>query len=94
MLDYRRKKVKWGVGLDLIYLNIGPSPTITGPNPGPAGPPTVSAEGDVDLKQWIVDFTGRYEVTPGFELLAGGRYVDLDVDATINLPGPNGTQSA
>jgi hypothetical protein len=92
MFDYRGKKGKWGLGLDLIYLNIGPSPTVTGPNPAPVGPPTISAEGDVDLKQWIVDFTGRYEVKPGFELLAGGRYVDLDVDATINFPGPERKQ--
>ena len=88
MLDYRGMKGRWGVGLDLIYLNISPSPSVTGPNPAPIGPRTVSAQGDVDVKQWIVDFTGRYEIRTGLELLAGGRYVNLDVDADVSLPGP------
>ena len=43
MLDYRGKKDKWGVGLDLIYLNINPGATVRGPNPAPVGPPIVSA---------------------------------------------------
>ena len=92
MLDYRGKKDKWGVGLDLIYLNINPGTTVRGPNPAPVGPPIISADGDVDVKQWIVDFTGHYEVTPGLELLAGGRYVDLDMDAKVTLPGPQQNQ--
>lgn len=91
MLDYRGKKDKWGLGLDLIYLNINPNSTVRGPNPAPVGPPILSAESDVDIKQWIVDFTGRYEVTPNFELLAGGRYVDLDIDAKVAL-GPQQKQ--
>ena len=43
MLDYRGQKDKWGVGLDLIYLNINPGATVRGPNPAPVGPPIVPA---------------------------------------------------
>lgn len=43
---------------------------------------------DVDMKQWIVDATGRYEVAPGLELLAGARFVDLDVEAKLDAPLP------
>ena len=92
MLDYRGKKGKWGLGLDLIYLNLNPNPTISGPNPFPVGPPTISAGGDVSVKQWVVDFTGRYEVTSSLELLAGGRYVDLDIEAKLTLPDPAQSQ--
>ncbi len=74
MFDYRGKRGKWGVGIDGIYLNISPSPD---------RPPA-----DVDLKQWIVDATGRYEVDKGLELLAGARFVDIDVEAKLNLPVP------
>ncbi len=83
MLDYRGKKDKWGVGLDLIYINIGPGPTVSGPNPAPVEPPTISADADIDVEQWVVDFTGRYEIAKGLELLAGGHYVDVAIGGPV-----------
>jgi len=88
MANYRGKKGRWGMGLDVIYLNLGPDATVTGPNPSPIGPSILSASADVDVKQWIVDLTASYEALPGLDLLAGARYVDLDVKSKVELSVP------
>ena len=71
MANYRIKKGHWALNLDYIYLNISPTSET---------PPA-----SVDLKQTIVELSVGYEVSPGLELLAGGRYVDIDMNATINI---------
>jgi predicted porin len=71
MANYRLKGGKWAFNLDYIYLNVTPSAD---------KPPA-----DVDLKQTIVEASAGYELRPELDLVAGIRYVDIDVNATINL---------
>jgi hypothetical protein len=74
MANYRLKKGHWAFNFDYVYLNVTP----TSDNP-PA---------DVDLKQSIAEISAGYEVSPGLELLAGVRYVDIDMKATIKITPP------
>ena len=87
MADYRGKKGRWAVNLDVVYLKISPNPEVKGANPLPIGPRQIDTNVDTDIKQWIVDLTGGYELTQGLDLIAGARYVNLDVDARVALPG-------
>lgn len=73
MANYRLKKGHWAFNFDYIYLNVSPSSDV---------PPAT-----VDLKQSIAELSVGYEVSPGLELLAGARYVDIDMNAIINI-GP------
>lgn len=74
MANYRLKKGHWAFNFDYIYLNVSPSSDM---------PPAT-----VDLKQTIAELSVGYEVSPGLELLAGARYVDIDMNATINISPP------
>lgn len=75
MGNYRAKGNKWAFGLDYIYLNVSPSSDV---------PPAT-----VDLKETIVELSVGYEIRPELEVLAGIRYVDIDMSATINVsPAP------
>lgn len=75
MGNYRAKGDKWAFGLDYIYLNISPSSDV---------PPA-----SIDLKQSVLELSGGYEIHQGLELLAGIRYVDISMDATIKTqPNP------
>ncbi len=71
MGNYRAKGNKWAFGLDYIYLNLAPTSDT---------PPAT-----VDLKQSILELTGGYELAPGLEVLAGIRYVDISMNATLNI---------
>ena len=75
MGNYRLKANKWAFGLDYIYLNISPTSDT---------PPAT-----VDIKQSILELTGGYGLAPGLEVLAGIRYVDVSMNATLDiLPTP------
>lgn len=89
MGNYRGKKDRYSVNLDVIYLGISPNPKVKGPNPLPVGPRQIDTKADSDVTKWIVDLTAGYEVLPGLEFLAGARYVNLDIQAKVDLPGSN-----
>lgn len=75
MFNYRYKDNKWAFNLDYLYLNVAPTSD---------KPPA-----DVDLKQSVAELSAGYELSPELELVAGIRYVDINMDATINLtPAP------
>lgn len=71
MFNYRLNSGKWAFNLDYIYLNVAPTSD---------APPA-----SVDLKQSIAELSAGYAVNPKLELLAGIRYVDIDMSATINI---------
>lgn len=71
MANYRLKGGKWAFNFDYIYLNITPSSDV---------PPA-----NVDLKQSIVELSAGYEIQPELEVVAGIRYVDIDMNATVNI---------
>jgi hypothetical protein len=68
----------WALTTDVIYMNLGASQN------------NVS----VDFEQWVVEPTLSYRLCQNFEVLAGARYNQLDIE--INDPfgiNPSGTQS-
>ena len=71
MFNYRLHSGKWAFNLDYIYLNVSPASDV---------PPS-----SVDLKQSIAELSAGYAINPNLELLAGIRYVDIDMNATINI---------
>jgi len=71
MFNYRLHSGKWAFNLDYIYLNVSPASDV---------PPA-----SVDLKQSIAELSAGYAINPNLELLAGIRYVDIDMNATINI---------
>jgi len=71
MFNYRLHSGKWAFNLDYIYLNVSPTSDV---------PPA-----SVDLKQSIAELSAGYAINPNLELLAGIRYVDIDMNATINI---------
>lgn len=71
MANYRLKANKWAFGLDYIYLNIAPASDV---------PPA-----DVDLKQTIIEMSAGYEINPELEVLAGIRYVDINMSAQLKI---------
>ena len=91
---FEGRKGRWGVYLDTIYLDLSDNRSI----PVGAGGPVL---GDLNvaagMKLKLYDAGGIYRVSaPGaavrFDVLAGLRYVDQDVDALITLPGPGMTE--
>jgi len=99
-------KGRWGVGTDIIYLDLGSSKKNTrelsfGDVELPAN---VTAKVDLDLKGWLWTIDGTYLVIDDpdhpMKLLAGARMFDLSTDlkwqlegdiAGQPLPGRNGT---
>jgi hypothetical protein len=71
MANYRLKGGKWAFNFDYIYLNLTPTSDV---------PPA-----NVDLKQSIVELSAGYEIQPELEVVAGIRYVDIDMKATVNI---------
>lgn len=74
MANYRLTSGKWAFNFDYIYLNVSPTSDV---------PPA-----SVDLKETIVELSAGYAVHPELELLAGIRYVDISMEATINITPP------
>lgn len=75
MFNYRGKGDKWALGIDYIYLDLLPTSDVP--------PATVS------LRQTVTEMSVGYEVQQGLEVLAGFRYIDIRMNATINIqPAP------
>jgi hypothetical protein len=82
------RKGRWGILIDLVYMDVGDSQT--GTREATIGgielPVNASANVDLDLKSWIWTLTGYYRTLdqPGMTLdvFAGARY--LDVEQKVN----------
>jgi len=85
------RKEKWGLDADLIYMNLkqDSKQTVRIPiGPGIAG----KFKNEVKLKAWVFTPTAHYTLVDTksneFNLLAGLRYLYLDVDVKLNFDGP------
>ena len=90
MGHFEGRKGRWGLYLDTIYLDLGESKTLA---VGPGGPILGDLEADASMKMKLFDAGALYRLRePGddvqFDLLAGVRYVDVDVALDLVLPGP------
>ena len=86
-------KGRWGVGTDLIYLDVGSSKKktkdlIIGDEQLPAG---VTAKVNLDMTSWLWTMNGTYLVIDDpdhpMKLLAGARMFDLSTDLKWQLDG-------
>jgi hypothetical protein len=89
------QKGKWGLFLDPTYLAVSADDDVSSPRG------TFSADIDVDLEAWLVEFGGFYRVienpvgndgsrTVTFDVLAGARYMALEAEVDIEGAGPLG----
>jgi hypothetical protein len=90
MGHFEGRKGHWGMYLDTIYLDLGESKVVS---VGPGGPILGDLAADAGMKMKLFDAGGLYRLSePGadvqFDLLAGVRYIDADVDLSLTLPGP------
>ena len=87
------QKGRWGAFTDVLYMNVGATPTSTrnftlGSGPLPAD---VNASTTIDLKATIWTLGGSYRVLANpestFDVLAGARLLDVDVNQGFQLTG-------
>lgn len=88
------RRDEWTLFGDVIYLNLGANADI--PLSGPEQ--TVQAQLNLDLRQVTSTFGGAYRVLgndkSSLSLLAGGRYLSMDVDIAYSFePGSSGNLS-
>jgi hypothetical protein len=91
------RKDRWGLFLDVTYLNLSSSGEAKRVRTGPGGELQLTTEiqADVSIKEWLVEFGGTYNVARwplgaegtavGLDILGGGRIwsVDTDIDAGV-----------
>ena len=90
MGHFEGRKGRWGMYLDTIYMDLSDSKSVA---VGPGGPILGDLDADAAMKMKLFDAGALYRLRePGddlqFDLLAGLRYVDVDVDLDLVLPGP------
>jgi len=93
MGHFEGRKGRWGMYLDTIYLDLSDRSTVS---VGPGGPILGDLAADAGMKLRLYDAGGLYRFSEAgaavqFDLLAGLRYIDVDVDANLTLPGPGMT---
>ena len=84
------RKGRWGMYLDTIYMELSDSKSVS---VGPGGPILRDLTADAGMKLKLYEAGGIYRLNAQnaptrFDVLAGLRYIDLDVDALLTLPGP------
>ena len=89
MGHFEGRKGHWGMYLDTIYMNLSERNTLS---VGPGGPILGDLNTDASMKMEIYDIGGLYRVSQPeasvqFDLLAGARYVSVDVSALLTPSG-------
>ena len=90
MGHFEGRKGRWGLYLDTIYLDLSDSNTVA---VGPGGPILGDLTVDAGMTMRLYDAGGIFRLSEAeadtqFDLLAGVRYIDLDIAADLTLPGP------
>jgi hypothetical protein len=89
------QKGRWGVFLDPTYLKLSADKDVSSPRG------ILSADIDVDVEVWLVEFGGFYRVIENpvgndasrfvaFDVLAGARYMYLETKVDLTGAGPLG----
>ena len=85
---------KFGAYFDSIFINLSDNSVVS---VGPGGPILGDLTIDMDLSMTVLELAGFYRMgspEPGsgaFDILLGGRQVDLEQNLNIVLPGPGAT---
>jgi hypothetical protein len=93
MGHFEGRNNRWGMYLDTIYLDLSDSKSVS---VGPGGPILGDLTADAGMKMKLYDAGGLYRLSEAgadvqFDLLAGVRYIDVDVDVNLTLPDPGMT---
>ena len=86
---FQARRGKWAFVSDAAYLKI--SDDNTGNTTVPIGPVNVPTQVGIDfeLESWVVNLAGAYRVyqadTFDVQVLAGARYLTMDVDAKLDI---------
>jgi hypothetical protein len=73
MLDFRAEQGRWAIQTNLVWADLE--------SDGEAGPIRVKVKPTL----WIAELGSHYRVTDNWELLAGMRYYNLDVDVNATV---------
>jgi hypothetical protein len=95
-LHFEARRNRFGLLGDLTYLKLSADEDFTRSR--------AALSADLEIQQWIIEFGGFYRVgewsagreTPrklAFDVLAGGRYWNLDIDLDLSLAVLNQTRS-
>jgi len=83
------RKGKWSVFTDVIYLDVGADKSIDVSVPVGPGFIDVTTAANLDLKGLVLQFAGGYNLLmkgeSRLDLVAGTRYLDLDMDLFLSL---------
>ena len=91
------RKGRWGVITDVIYMDVGASDSGTREASIGGGQRPVNATANVNLaiESWIWTIAGYYRILEqnggNLDLLAGGRYLDVDQSVNWNVTGNIGS---
>lgn len=93
MGHFEGRKGRWGMYLDTIYLDLSDSRSVP---VGPGGPILDDLTANAGMTMKLYDAGGLYRFSERgadlqIDLLAGVRYIDLEVDVNLTLPGPGMT---
>jgi hypothetical protein len=82
------RKGKWGVFLDVTYLDLSDSGEVI------RHPALGSIDGKVDLTEWVIELGGAYQVAKwpldnqravSLDVIGGGRYWELESELTLTV---------
>jgi len=90
MGHFEGRKDRWGFYLDTIYMKLKDNNTVA---VGPGGPILGDLTANAALKMKIYDMGAMVRVNDSesdvrVDILGGLRYVDMDIETIIGLPGP------
>lgn len=92
MLTYEARKDKWSFKADVIYLDLANADENVATIPIGPGNGQVVVGAEQSMTAWILGFDVGYNIIQTenliFDLLAGVRYLSLDVGADLTIDGP------
>jgi len=94
MGTFEARKDKWLVSTDLVYLDVSgdKEATVSIPIDVDSIHIDVTAEAEIDLKGKVFQLAGGYnlfsEGGSRLDLVGGARYLDIDMDTTLNITDP------
>lgn len=89
---YEGRMDKWSFTADLLYLDLSNSENNAVSIPIGSGGDDVKVGADQSMTAWVIGLYGGYNVVKtdkvSLDILAGARYLSLDVDAKLDISGP------
>jgi len=92
MGTYEARKGLWSFKVDALYLNLGNTEKTSVSIPNGPGSTEVTLKADQGMTALLLGLYGGYNTAMTsdytFDLIAGARYISIDVDASLSVDGP------